>query len=313
MKTPMKNLMTAALIICGSVLASESGLAQTGTFVANDLYLGFQNQANGGSSDYIINLGPAASIVGGSTVVDLSASFSLSKFSSTLGSGSSMYGGVVGGYNNATGPSDVYLTQLRSGVGIPSVAGSTVTATVTKSGINGAVSTLNQIIAPVAGAGVNDTTLSWENYIEPANTGSTFIGNSAYNPDAPVSPGAVLYEDLWYAAKNGSLPPPASYTYLGYFTLDLTGGSPKLTFTPMNAPGSLTSPVIASVSKAGSTVTVVSSNAVPTHTYQLQYTTSLNPTNWNSVGSSQVAGATTVTNTDATATDPQRFYRVQAQ
>ena len=56
---------------------------------------------------------------------------------------------------------------------------------------------------------------------------------------------------------------------------------------------------------------MVSSNAVPTYNYQLQYTTSLNPTNWINVGSSLVAGGTMVTNTDTTATGSQRFYRVQ--
>ncbi|HTQ50230.1 MAG TPA: hypothetical protein VMJ12_05925, partial [Candidatus Acidoferrales bacterium] len=73
----MKKITTAAVLFCGAILISQSALGQ---FVANDLYMGFENQAGGGSSDYIINLGAASGIVGGSSVVDLSTSFSLSDF-----------------------------------------------------------------------------------------------------------------------------------------------------------------------------------------------------------------------------------------
>ncbi len=305
----MKKLMKTAILVGGAILASQAGFAQN-TFSTNHLYLGFQNQAGGGTEDYIIDLGPASGIVGGSSVIDLSSKFALTDFNAVLGSSSSLFGGVVGGYQSSI-TADIYFTQLRSGgTGLPSVAGSSLTATTSRQGIDAAVSTLNQVAMPTAVQGsVLDTTKSWETYVEPTLNSSTFVGN-APNPDSPVGPSTVLYEDLWYS-QNGTLTGHSSYAYQGYFTLDLTGSNPKLTFTPMNAPASLTPPVIASVSKTGTMVTVVCSNTVPTFNYQLQYTASLNPASWHNVGSSQVASGMMLTNADTTATDPQRFYRVQ--
>jgi hypothetical protein len=308
----MKKFITTAILVGGAVLASQSGFAQY-TFQANYLYMGFQNKAGGGASDYIINLGPASDIIGGSSVVDLSTDFSSTDFDSVLGGSSSMYGGVVGGNQYST--QDIYLTQMRSGgAGNPAVPGSSLAETPDSYGIEGAVSTLNQVHVPATtGAGTNDTFKTWESYVEPTLTASTFFGNTGINPDWPVSKSTILYEDLWSCTASlsqGDQP----YVYLGYFALDLTGGSPKLTFVPKNAPAQLTQPVILSISNTAGTVTVVSSNAAPTHVYQLQYTTSLSSINWVNTGSAVTATTGMVTNSDTTVgADSQRFYRVQAQ
>jgi hypothetical protein len=311
MKKGMKNLITAATIMGGALMASQSAFAQV-VLISNDLYMGFQNQAGGGTADYIINLGAASGIVGGSSVVDLSSDFSLSDFNAVLGTSSGMFGGVVAASNG--NPPDLYVTQLRSGAaGTPSVPGSTSPASLYKGDILIGYSDLGQLPnLPAAGNGLLDTSKSWESYVEPTFATGTFYGDTGINPDSAVGTNSVLYEDLWYVS-NSSSSVKKPFTYEGYFTLNLTGGSASLTFTPTNAPASLTKPVIVSVGKTGSTVTVVSSNAVPTHTYQLQYTASLSPTNWISVGSSQVAGSALVTNTDGTATTSPRFYRVQGQ
>lgn len=310
MKKSMNNFKTAAIIVGGAFLAATSAFAQV-HLISNDLYMGFENQAGGGTQDYIINFGPASALVGSSSVVDLSSDFSLSDFNAVLGTSTSMYGGVVGAYNG--NPPDLYVTQLRSGgAGIPSVPGSTSPASFYKGDIITAYNDLTQLpTLPSAGSGLLDSSKSWESYVEPAFAGGTFYGDTGINPDSTAGTNSVLYEDLWYVS-NGSTTTKQPFTYVGYFTLNLTGASPSLTFTPTNAPAALTPPAIVSVRKSGSTVTVVSSNAVPTYNYQLQYTTSLNPTNWTSVGSAVVAGATTVTNSDTTATDATRFYRVQA-
>jgi hypothetical protein len=303
----MRNLTTTALLISGAILASQSAFGQ---IVANNLYLGFQNQAGGGTEDYIINLGAASGIVGGSSVVNLSGYFSLSDFNAVLGTSSSLFGGVIGAASGNT--ADVYLTQPRSGgAGTPSVAGSSVTGQLSRTQDDTAYNQLATLFSPAAGTGGLDTSKSWENLVDPANGTGTFPSNTGYNPDSTVNPATVLYEDLWYTTSS-SFTGTKPFTYVGYFTLDLTGASPKLTFTPTNAPASLTPPIIVSVRKTGSTVTVVSSNAVPTFNYQLQYTASLSPTNWINVGSALVAGSTMMTNTDSTATGSQRFYRVQA-
>ena len=292
-------------------MASQSAFAQV-ALISDDLYLGFENQAGGGASDYIINLGAASGIVGGSSVVNLSSDFSLANFNAVLGASSSMFGGVVAASNG--NPPDLYVTQLRSGgAGTPSVPGSISPGSLYKGDIIIDYNDLTQLPnLPAAGNGLLDTSKSWESYVEPAFATGTLYGDSGINPDSAVGTNNVLFEDLWYVSNSSSFV-KKPFTYLGYFTLNLTGGSPSLTFTPTNAPASLTNPVIVSVGKAGSTVTVISSNAVPTHTYQLQDTASLNPTSWSNVGSSVVAGSTMVTNADTTATVSPRFYRVQAQ
>jgi len=308
----MRKFISAVLLLGGAFLASPSAFAQF-SVVPNNLYFGFQNQNGGGTADYIINVGAASNIVGQSTVVNLSSSFSLSLFNdpSLQGTSSQIMGGVVGG-SNAGNPSDIFLTQLRtSNIGSPALAGSSVTKLMTRAQDNSAYANLTQINGPSAGTGLLDTSKSWENFVEPANTASTFLGATGLNPDSPVSPSTVLYEDLWETSRS-SITGSSPYIYLGYFTLNVTG-SPSLTFTSTNVPGALTSPIIISVNKTGSTVTVVSSKAVPTHTYQLQSSSSLNPVSWGNVGGSVLATGTLVTNTDGSATASKQFYRVQGQ
>jgi len=234
----MKKLTTAALLVGGAILASQSAFA---TFVQNDLYLGFQNSGGGGSADYIINLGAASSIVGHS--IDLSGDFSLSLFndSSLQGTSSQIFGGVVGGGNSAMGggTANIYLTQLRtSNIGNPAVAGSSLTQLAKQSQDNSAESTLSQLNAPAAGTGSLDGGKSWEAYVEPTLSTGSFYGNTGINPDSMVSTSSVLYEDLWETSDSGD--PRGGqgqpYAYLGYFTLDLTGNSPSLTFTSVPEP-----------------------------------------------------------------------------
>jgi hypothetical protein len=314
----MKYSTVKMLLFGGAILISQPLFAQN-TFVQGNLYLGFQNSAGGGTADYIINLGTATNIVGSNAVVNLSSAFSSSLFNnpSLQGTSSHILGGVVGGQNYASGDgtAHIYVTQLRtSNIGNPAVAGSSLNVFATQAQDNSAESALSQLNAPTAGSGLLDSTKSWEAYVEPATTGSSFYGTLPINPDSAVSASSVLYEDLWETSDSGDVRGSQGqpFQYLGYFTLDLTGSSPSLTFTSKNSPASLVPPVISSIIKTGSTVTVISSNAVPTFNYQLQYTASLSPTNWISVGGSQVAAASLVTNSDTSATGSARFYRILA-
>ncbi len=68
-------------------------------------------------------------------------------------------------------------------------------------------------------------------------------------------------------------------------------------------------PVIQSVTPNGGGATVTWS-AVVGQTYQVQYSTGLNPSNWQSLGSPVTATAASASASDTGATDPQRFYRV---
>ncbi|HKW30069.1 MAG TPA: PEP-CTERM sorting domain-containing protein [Verrucomicrobiae bacterium] len=238
----MKILTGAALLVGGGILASQSIFAQT--FVQNDLYLGFQNLNGGGSADYIINLGAASGIVGQASVVDLSSDFSLSLFNSASlqGASSQILGGVVGAANSAfnSGTAVVYGTALRtSNIGTPALAGSSAPAGLTKQSIdNSTESTLTQLIAPSAGTGLLDSSKSWEAYVEPTLNTSSFYGNAGFNPDSGVNTSSVLYEDLWETSDSGDARGSSGqpYTYVGYFTLDLTSGNSSLTFTPQAVP-----------------------------------------------------------------------------
>jgi hypothetical protein len=230
----MKKITSTAIFLAGAILASQSAKAQ---FTADDLYMGFENQVGGGSADYIINLGSASGIVGGSSVVDFSSDFSLANFNSVLGSSSSMFGGVVGGNAAASPTSDMYLTLLRTGnIGNPSVAGSTLNGTATRTQDSAAVNDLSTLnVSLTSGVGTLDTSKTWESDVEPDNVPQSFYGVVGINPDSSVSTSSVLYEDLWYttsSTQTGGKP----FTYMGYFTLDLTGGSSSLTFTPQAAP-----------------------------------------------------------------------------
>ena len=311
----MRYLTTSAFLVGGAILTSQSVFGQTYAGPPsnyNDLIFGFQNQAGSGTVDYAINLGQASSIVGKSTVVDLSSDFSISDFDSVLGGSSSMYGGVIGAASSGVNANtaDVYVTQSRGGAGNPAVPGSSVSQTMSKAQDNTTYSAISTLVTPAAGTGVLDTTKTWESLIDPATT--VWQQDTGLDPDSVVAPSSVVYEDLW--ETSASTTGFKTFNYLGYFTLDLTGANPKLTFTGLNVPASLSAPKIASVSITGGVATVVSSSAFSGHSYQLQYTTSLNaPVSWVNVGSSVTASGTTVTNTDTTATGGKRFYRVQGQ
>ncbi|HEV2330499.1 MAG TPA: hypothetical protein VGY56_17080 [Verrucomicrobiae bacterium] len=236
----MKLLTSTAALFVGAILASPSAFGQTYSSTPNDLLFGFQNQAGGGSEDYIINLGSAASLIDSGTVVNLSGDFSMSDFNAVLGSSSSMYGGVIGAANTSSSgtpnTADVFLTELRiGGAGVSTVAGSGQPSGLTRNADNTAYSQLGTLYSPAAGTGGLDTGKTWESLVDPANNTGSFYSNTGVNPDTSVSTSSVLYEDLW-GTSSSSFTGAQPFVYEGYFTLDLTGASPDLTFTPVPEP-----------------------------------------------------------------------------
>ncbi len=320
-KKSMKTLIAAAIVFGGAILASSPVFGAV-NIAPNVLYLGFQNSA--AADDYIINLGAATNLVGGSTVITLSSDLTKSDITAVLGGAGTSYAGVVG-VNNANNvptvanPADAYGTELRSSnIGNPALAGSSAPTAISSSADIAAYSELGNLAAPAtAGTGTLDSGKTWTGDVPSSGVPSgTYNGSTGLNPNSAVTTSSVLYEDLWYTADpdSGRTDTSKPWTYQGYFTIDLTGSSPKLTFTPTNAPATtVPKPVIVLVAKLAGTVTLISTNASPTHTYQLQYTASLSPIAWTSVGSAVTAGGTIVTNTDTTATPAQRFYQIQAQ
>lgn len=236
----MKLLTGTAALYVGALLASQSVFGQTYSSTPNDLLFGFQNQAGGGTEDYIINLGSASSLIDPGTTINLSSDFSLSDFNAVLGSSSSLQGGVIGAasVSNSGTPNtaDVFLTELRvGGPGIASVAGSSVSEVMSRAQDNTAFAGLGTLYSPAAGTGGLDTGKSWEGMIDPANNTGSFQSNTGLNPDSTISTSSVLYEDLW-GTSSSTLTGTQPFVYEGYFTLDLTGSSPDLTFTPAPEP-----------------------------------------------------------------------------
>jgi hypothetical protein len=89
------------------------------------------------------------------------------------------------------------------------------------------------------------------------------------------------------------------------------GGSMNAHFY-MFVPSTLAASFSVSASVSGSTVSI----HIPTqigHSFTVYYSTSLNPANWQALGSSITGDGTVKTVTDSTTGGAQRFYRVQAQ
>ena len=96
----------------------------------------------------------------------------------------------------------------------------------------------------------------------------------------------------------------------GNFATSLDGsGGIVLTFTPNVVP-LVTHPRITSTTRSGpGSVTVSYTNTLPGTNYVLSYSTNLSTTNWFTVGTKTAVG-TSDSQTDSTATNRQRFYRV---
>jgi len=228
----MKRLTKAGIIAIGAALVSQAAQAQ---FTANDLYVGF-TQATGSGGDYLLDLGQASSIIGQSSVVNLSSDFSLSTFNTTFPSITSpnpVSMGVVGGIGSFPSTYDLYMTQFRAGgAGVPAVAGSSLNTAPGTSVINQAVNDISGITAwPTVGNGVQDSSKSWTTYVSPTLQPGTVYGDTGINPNSPIdTTSGIVYEDLYSATGNNA------FTYLGYFTMDTTGASPSLTFTSLDVP-----------------------------------------------------------------------------
>ena len=226
----MKQSSKATLLAVGVAMASSMAHA---VFVPNDLYLGFTKGS--ASSDYIVDLGSASTVgVGGGSVVDLSSDVSGSTFTSIFGSspvGVSM--GVVGGKAVFPSSYDIYATAFRgNGAFYPPNAGSDL------SGFNHSQNTISSGTADVgqmafnvpAGGSLTDPNKSWTTDIAPTLNANTFYGATGVNPNSAIDSSDVLYEDLWQAT------PSSAYKYLGFFTLDMSGSNPSLTFTSAMIP-----------------------------------------------------------------------------
>lgn len=234
----MNKIVKSLALSAGVALVSQAAQAQ---FVNGDLVLGFT--AANAANDYIIELGNFQTVVGvgGSSVVDLSSHFSASSFNSDFSGGlNGVDMGVVGG-NNAFNPSSIFETALRSSLGTPALPGSAQPASLPhaagKNGLSEIPTMVNglgmaagqSLSTPRGGTGTGN--YSWFNYVPSATPPTqSYFTQTGYNPDSTAS-GNVIREDLWGTPATTSSG-AYNFTYEGFFTLDLSGASPSLTFTP---------------------------------------------------------------------------------
>lgn len=237
----MNKLTKAALYAAGATLVSQGAHAQ---FANGDLILGFT--AASAANEYVLDLGNYQTSVGvgGSTVFDLSGQFSSGTFNGAFTTGlNGVDMGVVGG-SGAFSSSFIYATALRSGLGTPGVAGSSAPGSMLHSDGSGG---LQQVVAMVNSLGLsagNSTTVpragdangySWFNSISsPTSLQGSFFQSTGYDPDSTAT-GNVIYEDL-YGTPATSAGGDYNFNYVGYFTLDMSGSNPSLTFTPSAVP-----------------------------------------------------------------------------
>jgi hypothetical protein len=221
---------TALLALAGAALVSTANAQYTAN--NNDLLLGFTPGTP--STDYIIDLGSATAVgVGGSSVVDLSGSVSLSQLQSLYGLGmANLQLGVVGG--SKLGNGDIYSTILRDGgAGVASSANTSLTApgqgssSATKLLVNYPNTIGGNLLSSSSSATVaTSDSSSWKSVMLPGSpaVGGTFT-EDYHNPDSTYSGTGLLYEDLYQAVGGAS----GAAVYKGYFTF---GNDGTFTFTP---------------------------------------------------------------------------------
>jgi PKD repeat protein len=238
----MKFATTIGMIVVGISLICQAAWAQ---FNTNDLYIGFTQSS--AQDDYDIDLGqPGVVGVGGSSVVNLSGDFSLTIFNSIFTDGADGVVAAVVGGNNTFGQFGVYATAVRAGgAGVPAVAGSNLSSKGHSSAnMSGGASAVSAILSatagglPTAGNYVVDSTKSFTAEVTTLGIQNNFIGKTGVTPFGTFGSSSILYLDLWHATTT------SPYTYLGYFTIDLSTATPVFTFTPSGAGGS--SPPVAS-------------------------------------------------------------------
>jgi hypothetical protein len=226
----IKDITKAGALVAGALLACQGAQASINE---NGVYMGFQN--TGASADYIVNLGSLSSIIGQTSVVDLSSDFSLSDFSSVYGTGSSAtLAAVVGAANNS---SDAFGTALRtSNIGDPAVAGSTDPngTGLNHTQDNTVYADISSINAPASPGGQLDTGKTWSSKVSPTQASGNYYSAAGFNPNSTITTSSVLYEDLYlttdtHATGLGDTAKP--FVYEGYFTIDFTGSTPDVTFT----------------------------------------------------------------------------------
>jgi hypothetical protein len=255
LKTNMSKFTTAAWLAAGVALITHA--VQAGN---TDLVLGFTG--NGASADAVVDLGSAAQFgIGGSGVVDLIDSRGAAYSASGLAGSDFMNllnsvfaTGVNGaGMTLAGGQGGIstffYLSQNRgmagSNTGLPLSAkpfswGKSAQQSVggyPAGVLNGAGISFQGGNAPVSlslSGSINTTSYSY--LVLGVNNTLNSVASYQTVPGATVA-GGLAYEDVWLNSAISGSAALTDWSYQGFLTLDLTGGTTALlTFTPAPVP-----------------------------------------------------------------------------
>jgi hypothetical protein len=224
----MKKITKIGVLAVGAAMVTMGAQANQTPFE-----LGFTSST--ATSDIIIDLGTTASLLGQTTVVDLSSDLGgLSSFNSVFGGTPNGVGmGVVSGNSSAPQGQNIYATQVRGGgAGSSSAVAGTETIPSARSstqvGTGASVLTSTPTLAwpSTAGASLTDTSKSYTSVVE-ANASTSLFGKSGLQVAGAITSG-IVYEDLFLAKPSTAL------AYQGYFTFNYA--SDLLTFTSVNVP-----------------------------------------------------------------------------
>jgi hypothetical protein len=254
-KNNMKNSYKAALLAALGLISAVSAQAAN-----NDLILGITTgSGSAGVNDLVVDLGQLSSFTAGEsfnlgyTTAQLTAATTSGGLGGSIAAWSA---GIIGGQNGQTSGghanvgNDVFTTTLDTGT--PSN-----TAVGTPAYNNGASSLVNISVANIGGAGGvaagfagngtqgivsagASTSFSGNIAVDPNTAGTlnpNFTGKVGLtdNPLATIGSSDIITMDLWQDTVIGTGTTSTGMKYDGFFTLNLSGATPTLTYDEVSA------------------------------------------------------------------------------
>lgn len=239
-----KAALVAALGMAGAVAAQASSPA------SGDVVLGFTSQSAGASADdYLVDLG--ALPAGGNVAANYNTALNVSGFSesaftaagvagSALGSGGTLYAGLVGYISGGTTTSSIYMSQVDNGSGSPTAAGSGPLVSPTGTALISAYDDATSLNPSGAVSAANVGSFSYGVALNPSQQGSNttgtgnMAGEAANNPMGTISSSLVF--DLWTGKATPSRGGATfnGWTYDGTVTISLANDTLTAIYDEVN-------------------------------------------------------------------------------
>jgi hypothetical protein len=327
MMLKQKTSLIWKAILFSSVLAASSVQAQF-TYNNADLLVCFRN---GGTYDFIVDAGPAATFATTPSVITISGTY-YSTGSLNFAMSNTRDNVYFSAFGNENNTNILWATRARAFASpgtqsTPWAAQNYIAQGNTVSKIDGVGNSAMDYGSVHINPATNNTTTalveqsaynagasqSFSKFITSAGNFNSFVGNIENLTPGGFSAGSTavvsdLYRIIPTTNINGQPQAGAGTTWLGYFTFNPNG---TVTFTPASlAPPSV--PVITSFKRTGTTNKVTFTSG-PSGTYSLIATNKLggSTTNWPVIVSCPGSNGPTVLAEVTTSTN--KFYRIKAQ